>query len=82
MKTKIIFLLIFLITIAFGGPAFSATYTYDNANRLLSIDHGNGTVINYTYDANGNMVSMSVNDTLAPTGSVEDYLNNPPRSPF
>jgi YD repeat-containing protein len=70
MKSKIILLLIFLITIAFSGPAFSATYTYDNANRLLSIDHGNGTVINYTYDANGNMVSMSVNDAFPPTGAI------------
>lgn len=74
MKSKIILFLLFLITIASGGPAFSATYTYDNANRLLSIDHGNGTVVNYTYDANGNMVSMSVNDTLPPAGSIS--INN------
>jgi YD repeat-containing protein len=60
MKSKIILFSLFLITIAFGGPAFSATYTYDNANRLLSIDHGNGTVINYTYNAAGNRVSMTV----------------------
>jgi hypothetical protein len=37
MKSKLVFLLIFLITIAFSGPAFPATYTYDNANRLLSL---------------------------------------------
>jgi len=74
MKSKLVFLLIFLITIAFSGPAFSATYTYDEANRLTRIDHGNGTVVDYTYDANGNMVSMSVNDTLAPTGSIS--INN------
>jgi len=74
MKSKIILLLMFLFTIAFGGPAFSATYTYDNANRLLKIDHGNGTEINYTYDANGNMVSMSVDDTLPPNGSIS--INN------
>src|SRR3990170_3211760 len=74
MKSKLVFLLIFLITIAFSGPAFSATYTYDEANRLTRIDHGNGTVVDYTYDANGNMVSMSVNDTLPPSGSIS--INN------
>ncbi|MBI1912826.1 MAG: hypothetical protein HYS21_12605 [Deltaproteobacteria bacterium] len=71
MKSKnIISLFLFLIAILFSGPALSATYTYDNANRLMNIDHGNGIVVNYIYDANGNMISTSVNDVASPTGSV------------
>ncbi len=48
---NILFLLAILITLVFSGQAFSATYTYDNSNRLISVDYGNGTVLNYTYDA-------------------------------
>jgi len=64
--------LIFFITLLACPQAFSATYTYDNANRLISIDHGNGTVINYTYDANGNLISIAViaSDLTPPTGSI------------
>jgi YD repeat-containing protein len=68
---KFLFILAILITLAFSGQAFSATYTYDNANRLLSIDHGNGTVINYTYDAAGNRTSMTVQHLPVTIGVFE-----------
>ncbi|MBI5233752.1 MAG: RHS repeat protein, partial [Deltaproteobacteria bacterium] len=56
-KKYITFLVVF-ITLLACAPAFAATYTHDNANRLTSIDYGDGTTITYTYDANGNMTSM------------------------
>ena len=38
------------------GQALTATYTYDEANRLASV---NG--VNYTWDANGNLLNDGVN---------------------
>jgi YD repeat-containing protein len=55
---KNLFILTVILIAAFSGQAFSATYTYDNLNRLINVDYGNGTVANYTYDAAGNMTSM------------------------
>ncbi|MBI5643289.1 MAG: hypothetical protein HY954_07415 [Deltaproteobacteria bacterium] len=51
---KYISLLVFLISLFVCAPAFSATYTHDNANRLTGVDYGDGTTLTYTYDANGN----------------------------
>jgi YD repeat-containing protein len=58
---KILFILTVILIAGFSGQAFSATYTYDNLNRLISVDYGNGTVANYTYDAAGDRTSMVVN---------------------
>lgn len=41
--------------------AQNITSQFDNLNRLISVDYGNGTVINYTYDANGNHLTETVN---------------------
>lgn len=35
-------------------------YSYDNAGRLVKVDHGNGQVTAYTYDNNGNLLSRTV----------------------
>lgn len=65
---KILFILSIILIAAFSGQAFSATYTYDNLNRLISVDYGNGTIANYTYDPAGNMISMSATTPLS--GSI------------
>ena len=42
----------------------TTTYTYDEANRLVSVDGpstGSGQAVAYTYDANGNLLSDGVN---------------------
>lgn len=72
-KKYMSFLVVLIILLA-CTTGFAATYTHDNANRLTSIDYGDGTTITYTYDANGNMTSMSVNDIAAPTGAIS--INN------
>lgn len=71
---NILIILAVLVVAAFSGRAFAATYTYDNANRLLSVDYGNGTLVGYTYDDAGNMLSMAVSDTAPPSGSIT--INN------
>lgn len=68
IKISLIFLPVLFVFVC--EQAFSASYTYDNANRLIGIDYGNGITVDYTYDANGNTVSKSVNDTTPPAGSI------------
>jgi len=36
-------------------------YQYDDLRRLIRVDYGNGSVMNYTYDANGNRLTETVN---------------------
>ena len=64
---------VFLLMLVFCSLASAATvtYTYDNLNRLNKVDYGNGAVIEYTYDAAGNRLSLvSVADTTPPTGTI------------
>lgn len=48
--------------------ADNVSHTYDNLNRLIRTDYGNGQVIEYTYDAAGNRLSqmVKVTDTTPP----------------
>jgi YD repeat-containing protein len=42
-----------------AAPAFAAeTYTYDNQSRLTDVAYQNGGSLHYTYDANGNILSI------------------------
>jgi len=51
-------LLIFLsVSASFAG---SATYIYDNTNRLIKVEYGDGTSVNYIYDSVGNLISRNV----------------------
>jgi YD repeat-containing protein len=51
--------------------AGTTTYNYDELNRLVRVEYLDGTVVDYTYDANGNRTEIihSV-DTTPPTGSI------------
>ena len=37
-----------------------ATYTYDDLNRVTSVSYSNGRVVEYAYDAAGNVISVDV----------------------
>lgn len=45
-----------------SAPAFAASeqYTYDNLNRITSVEYDNGMVIEYTYDDVGNRTGKKV----------------------
>ena len=43
------------------------TYSYDTLGRLTRIAYPDGTSIDYTYDANGNRLTLTAN---APTGGT------------
>ncbi|TSC62615.1 MAG: PKD domain-containing protein [Parcubacteria group bacterium Gr01-1014_48] len=46
--------------------AQAATYTYDELNRLVRVEHDDGTVIEYTYDAAGSRTRQVVTVTNRP----------------
>ncbi len=67
-----------LISIAVIGLFFTSVltsyaetinYIYDELNRLIRVEYGNGTVIEYTYDKTGNRLekAISYSDTTPPT---------------
>ena len=64
----LIFIILFIFfTSVISSYGESATYVYDELNRLIQIRYGDGTVINYSYDKAGNRVSESIPDVTPPT---------------
>lgn len=53
------FLAILTVTFGFAVPILAAQYTYDQLGRLTSVLESDGSSITYTYDANGNMLSIT-----------------------
>ena len=59
--------------VAVLSPAAQVSIQYDSLNRLTNVEYGNGTVINYTYDAAGNRLTYSgavTNDAVAPNVAI------------
>jgi YD repeat-containing protein len=48
------------LTIDLAGPLGAQQNAYDSLGRLISIQYGNGTVVNYSYDATGNRTEYTV----------------------
>jgi YD repeat-containing protein len=61
-----------------GCPAFSwaeqITHTYDASNRLIRTEYGNGSAIEYSYDAAGNIISKQL--SLTPAACTGDCNGN------
>lgn len=59
-----------------AAPVHAETYQYDDLNRLTKVNYDNGTVVEYTYDAAGNMLTsttipgLEVNEAKAANGIV------------
>src|SRR3990167_11282764 len=74
-KVTYITIVIFLLAFFFCKESHAATltYTYDDLNRLTSVDYGNEANITYTYDAAGNrltFISTPPPDLTPPTTPV------------
>ena len=48
------------------GHAEQVTHSYDDLNRLIRSDYGNGDIIDYAYDAAGNRTSQKVTTATVP----------------
>ncbi len=61
-----------LIVISFNTSyTETATYIYDELNRLIGVIYEDGTGVFYTYDASGNRITLaSYPDTVPPTGTI------------
>ena len=55
-----------ILAIPLLGHAEQVTHSYDDLNRLIQSDYGNGNVIDYTYDAAGNRTSQKVTTATVP----------------
>ena len=66
ISMTIIVLLFTSVIVSYAG---AVNYTYDGLNRLIRVDYGDGTVIEYTYDNAGNRLETKaqVADTTPPT---------------
>ncbi|MDZ7581899.1 MAG: hypothetical protein U5R30_15270 [Deltaproteobacteria bacterium] len=51
----------------------AVNYSYDNLNRLVQITYPDSSTIDLSYDANGNLLTMT--DALGTTASTFDSLN-------
>jgi YD repeat-containing protein len=52
-----------------GNSHAETTYTYDELNRLRIVDYGDGTKIEYIYDAAGNRITVQI--PTSPTGTIK-----------
>jgi YD repeat-containing protein len=77
-RNKLMLGRIILATIAVQAAYAGATYSYDAAGHLTKIDFGNGSVITYTYDNGGNLITRS----LPATSTAITIQTNPPGLQF
>ena len=64
------FMVVGLLAVWFGNSHAETTYTYDELNRLRIVDYGDGTKIEYIYDAAGNRILEIIQlDATPPTGT-------------
>src|SRR5215831_9343918 len=56
---KILRLTLLVLALLVLQPADAAQYTYDKLGRLTGVVESDGSTITYTYDANGNMLSIT-----------------------
>ncbi|QTL37572.1 RHS repeat domain-containing protein [Pseudoalteromonas viridis] len=48
-----------ILFVCFNFDSYAVTYKYDNANRITEATYKDGTVVSYTYDKNGNLLSIT-----------------------
>jgi YD repeat-containing protein len=61
---KLSFIVFFLLLFASPAIAGTVSYQYDQLGRLTRAEYSDGSVIEYTYDAVGNRLSMKVTPGL------------------
>jgi hypothetical protein len=60
-----------LFVLVMSHPSSAAiTYTYDNLNRIIGVDYGDGYSDAYTYDSAGNRLTLATTETTPPHSEI------------
>jgi len=76
IKILLTYLMLVTFLISWTLPSGAVVYTYDDLGRLTTATYPNGETLTYTYDAGGNLLSMSFKDNSPPTVNSTDPANN------
>jgi YD repeat-containing protein len=68
LRAVIMFTLLFALAVF--SYAETATYIYDELNRLKRVEYTDGTAIEYSYDKVGNRLGVTIFETEPPQGSI------------
>ncbi|TMP83520.1 hypothetical protein CWB73_01430 [Pseudoalteromonas phenolica] len=60
------------IAIILSFKTYAVDYKYDNAKRITEAAYKDGTVVSYTYDKNGNLLSVSPTESSTDDGDDSD----------
>jgi YD repeat-containing protein len=66
------------LCIVFSSYCHAETYSYDTIGRLIAVTYTDGTSISYSYDKNGNRLSMAVTGGDADGDGIVDVDDNCP----
>lgn len=66
MFKKIMYFIAFYFIALSSLQSQTNSFQYDSQNRLVKVDYGNGSIINYTYDANGNISNRVITGVSLP----------------
>jgi YD repeat-containing protein len=56
-----------LITLILLNTATAATFSYDSLGRIMQVVEADGAIVQYTYDANGNIATITSSGSTVPT---------------
>lgn len=74
MTTSIKIMILTLVLGLVASCCLSQSYTYDDLNRLVEVDYGNGTTINYTFDLLGNRTQYITDGSCSAPYLIDDQL--------
>ncbi|MEK8018110.1 MAG: carboxypeptidase regulatory-like domain-containing protein [Candidatus Parabeggiatoa sp.] len=60
--------------LALTSPSNAANYVYDDLNRLIKVIYDSGKILDYSYDAGGNILSITTTDVNAPRYDIEGQV--------
>lgn len=76
IKILLTYLMLATFLMSWTIPSGAVVYNYDDLGRLTTATYPNGETLTYTYDAGGNLLSMSFADNSPPSVSSTDPENN------